>query len=426
MLDVKELRMTTVDKQRSRVIVTTDGEVDDRSSFVRFLLYVNEWDIEGLIYTNSKWHPHGEGTTWIEERLDAYEQVRDTLLVHDAGYPTAQQLRETVAVGDLHHQGTHGIGPDRDTAGSERIVASLLSDDPRPVWIQAWGGTNTIAQALYRIRESHPGALEQAVRKVRLYAIAVQEREEHDSGPWIRAHFPGVTFIRNASQFWRSIAYAKDRRNPLADHEMYTEEWLTKHVKTGHGPLGPLYEMSYQSEGDSPAFFHLMPVGLRGTENPFWGGWGGRFARRECNFWMDAEDDGDEIKPQWRWLEPLANDFVARMDWCVAGEFADANHPPVVRLGHEENLAAEAGTTITVSAEGTTDPDGDTLTYRWWQYTSAGEGSVRLAIADPSRPATTVHIPECSKGTAHLIVEVTDDGTPPLTRYRRAVIHIDE
>ena len=35
---------------RPRIIATTDGEIDDRCSMVRFLLYANEWDVEGIIH----------------------------------------------------------------------------------------------------------------------------------------------------------------------------------------------------------------------------------------------------------------------------------------------------------------------------------------------------------------------------------------
>ena len=34
---------------KPRIIVTSDGEIDDECSMVRFLLYANEWDIEGII-----------------------------------------------------------------------------------------------------------------------------------------------------------------------------------------------------------------------------------------------------------------------------------------------------------------------------------------------------------------------------------------
>ena len=41
---------------RPRVIVTTDGEIDDRCSMIRYLLYANEWATLGLIHSSSK-HP---------------------------------------------------------------------------------------------------------------------------------------------------------------------------------------------------------------------------------------------------------------------------------------------------------------------------------------------------------------------------------
>ena len=41
---------------KTRVIVTSDGEIDDECSMVRFLLYANEWDIEGIITSSSQYH----------------------------------------------------------------------------------------------------------------------------------------------------------------------------------------------------------------------------------------------------------------------------------------------------------------------------------------------------------------------------------
>src|SRR5438046_4271873 len=54
---------------KPRTIVTTDGEVDDQDSFIRLLLYSNEMNIEGLVYTSSQWHYRGDGkgTLFISE-----------------------------------------------------------------------------------------------------------------------------------------------------------------------------------------------------------------------------------------------------------------------------------------------------------------------------------------------------------------------
>ena len=38
---------------KPRIIVTSDGEIDDECSLVRFLLYTNEWDVEGIVATTS-------------------------------------------------------------------------------------------------------------------------------------------------------------------------------------------------------------------------------------------------------------------------------------------------------------------------------------------------------------------------------------
>ena len=70
--------------QRTRFIVTTDGEYDDQCSMVRFLLYANEFDIQGLIFSSSKHHWKGTqdtpgykwlGTEWLEQQLNAYADV---------------------------------------------------------------------------------------------------------------------------------------------------------------------------------------------------------------------------------------------------------------------------------------------------------------------------------------------------------------
>ena len=46
----------TVQPEKARVIVTTDGEADDRASMVRFLLSANEFDVEGIINSSSQFH----------------------------------------------------------------------------------------------------------------------------------------------------------------------------------------------------------------------------------------------------------------------------------------------------------------------------------------------------------------------------------
>ena len=55
---------------------------------------------------------------------------------------------------------------DSITPGSQHIVKVLLDEsDDHPIWIQAWGGTGTIARALKTIEEDHPEKMEQVANK---------------------------------------------------------------------------------------------------------------------------------------------------------------------------------------------------------------------------------------------------------------------
>jgi len=55
---------------RPRAIVTSDGEIDDECSMVRFLLYANEWDVEAIITSSSQYH-------WQGQQGDTYEGAID-------------------------------------------------------------------------------------------------------------------------------------------------------------------------------------------------------------------------------------------------------------------------------------------------------------------------------------------------------------
>lgn len=426
--------MLQTSQERPRIIVTTDGEIDDRCSFNRFLLYTCDFDIAGLIYVNSCWHKHGEGTTWMEEAIEKYAQVHENLLLHNPDYPSPHDLLSVIAIGDLENYAMEGLGEGKSTAGSNLIASALMDDDPRPLWIEAWGGTNTIAQALYDIRALHPEKLEWAIAKFRCHAISIQEEpESNDSVNWIVREFPDAVMLKNHF-FFISIGYAADRikgrpngKNPHGNADFFFEPWLNEHIKKGHGPLGASYPNTEVTEGDSPSYFHVIKTGLRSLENLSWGGWGGRFHNERGNFWWDenpaAWDDNDIAKSQWRWLPAVFADWKARMDWCVMN-YKEANHHPVVLLSHPEDLTVAPGATVNLNAEGTTDPDGDALSYHWWQYCEPGTYDGKVSIDNCNSAQACFVAPDAIGKTIHIILEVTDNGHAPLTRYRRVVVTV--
>ena len=172
-----------------RVIVTSDGEIDDECSLVRFLLYANEWDIEGIVTSSSQYHSRGHkwaGDDWAKPYMDAYEKVYPNLVKHDKRYPTPKYLRARTLLGNVKAEGEM----DEISPGSQLIVKVLLDEsDSRPVWLQAWGGPNTIARALKTIDlgtgrhvpELHPSALGQVrnpnrhLRSVHRHLLSLEE-----------------------------------------------------------------------------------------------------------------------------------------------------------------------------------------------------------------------------------------------------------
>ncbi|MBN2313615.1 MAG: DUF1593 domain-containing protein [Sedimentisphaerales bacterium] len=446
----------TTDKPR--VIATTDGEIDDQCSMVRFLLYANEWDIEGIITSSSQYHWRGHrwaGDDWIEPYLDAYEKVYPNLVKHDPEYPTPQYLRDRHVLGNVDAEGEM----DKVTPGSELIVQVLLDEtDDRPVWLQAWGGPNTIARALKTIEERHPEKVASVAKKIRLFLIWEQDDSYQK---YIRPHWERYNILSIISDQFDAIAYQWHEIIPEKENQYYRASWMKENILNNHGPLCSLYRAKengdFRSEGDSPSFMHCIGTGLRNMENPGWGGWGGRYVRVRNNTWLDpivgdrftypegrwyskvtlgrklraSKDPADKIvmqqyyRPMWRWSIAFQNDWAARADWCVKSP-SQANHPPKVALEHSADLAAAPGATLNLIAHAD-DPDGDALSYRWWQYQEAGTYKGKIAIKNATSKSASVTLPSDAKSsqTAHFICEVADDGSPPLTRYQRVVITIE-
>jgi len=414
---------------RTRVIATTDGEIDDRCSMIRFLLYASEWDIRGLIHSSSKYHWLGdaqharhnwEDVSWLDRQLDAYEQVYPSLRQHDPNYPSPDYLRSQVFVGNINHEGDM----DAPTPGSQRIVEVLLDPDPSPLWLQAWGGANTIARALKTIADDHPERVAEVTRKARLYLISEQDKTLRE---YILKAWPGLFVILDHG--FPAIAYDWRRLMSPEQQAYFDGAWMKANLLSGHGPLCAMYEAHadgrFRSEGDSPAFMHLIDVGLAAEQDPSWGGWGGRFVRKD-SLWVSAPERYESIL---RWAAAFQRDWAARADWCVKPPAA-ANHRPDVVLNGDASqaalvLAADPGASIRLSAAGTTDRDGHQVAFRWSTDEAASSYDDAVPIAGAELPEATVTVPADAAGrTFHILLEVTDDGDPILTSYRRVVVNV--
>ena len=441
--------------QKLRVLILTDieNEPDDAQSMVRFLTYCNQWDVEGLVATTSTHLKNRVAPERIERIVNAYGRVRNNLLQHEAGYPELKYLLSIIKKG-LPVYGMNGVGNGKDSEGSNWIISVVDKADSRPVWIPIWGGANCLAQALWKVKSTRSATeLEKFVAKLRVYTISDQD----DTGPWIRKNFPSLFYIvspgvheRGGYHYatWSGISGNRRYSYGGVDFNIVDNPWLDENVRKNHGPLGEEYpHTEFIMEGDTPTFLFLMNNGLSNPEHPNYGSWGGRyelytprtrkwFSQPETRpIWTDTEDEvqGNDSALYntnkatiWRWRQAYQNDFAARMDWTVKA-YKDANHPPIARLAHPNELTVKSGDTVLLSAEGSKDPDGDQLNYQWIYYREVGtfESGRPLQVENKNEKNAGITAPIVSRPeTIHIILAVTDNGTPALTRYQRLILRV--
>jgi hypothetical protein len=286
---------------------------------------------------------------------------------------------------------------------------------------------------------------------------------------------------------WTGIAGDEFYRNGAgADFTTVSEAWVDEHMRKV-GPLGAFYPRPCCIiEGDTPAFLSLMNNGLVSYMNPTFGGWGGRYVWRQPwlesrPYWTNSRGSRDTVVGTdgksytsdhatiWRWRQAFQHDFAARMDWTVK-DVAQANHNPDVIVNGVEGKApltfeATVGAPISLDASKSRDRDGNALRYAWFFYAEAGSGlpntgggrrgggqggaapggtpgrgtgratgipsappggrgvaASRVTVSNGASAVATV-MPN-APGVAHVILAVTDNGTPALTSYRRVILTI--
>ena len=476
-----------------RTVVTTDMEQDDYASLIRYLLYTNDLDTEGIIYTSSKFHWAGDGkgtefflpgreyttpqTSWRwtgtrtiqDEALKAYDEVYPNLRRHDPEYPSPAELRSKVKIGNIVFEGEM----DQDTVGSNLIKRLLLDNDPRTLYLQAWGGTNTIARALKSIEDQYGAHRGWPVLKAKISAKAVilaSGFQDQTYADYIAPNWPALR-VEQLSGGYAAWGYNCNRNNQgnirglPEDRQYFQGTWIQTNIQTG--PYGKLYrswldgqampgdqldifgipelapsgwckpleQYDFLSEGDNVAFNPLLTTGIQDPANPALGGWGGRAVQTSTSpdLWTmvpaDAEEDSTgAVTANYttlRWAAAAQNDFAARIQWTLTSRYSQGNHAPTVRVAAPATVTVKAGRSVRLLALGV-DPDWDRLAYSWYQYGEEGTYPGAVSISSASSPLAKVTVPaDAVKGqTISLIVQVIDNGDFPLTRYDRVTIRV--
>lgn len=423
-------------QEKPRLWVFTDigGDPDDQQSLVRLLIHAYHFDMEG--FGTSSRLEHGEDTRpdIIQEQLDGYADVYPNLLQHRQDYLHPDTLRNRVFAG----QGDRWkMGEGHDTEASNAFLSVLREPDPRPLWVIVWGGQRELAQALWKLKQTASEAeFNDLTGKLRVHSIGNQD-----------GHM--LWLLRNVPQMFHIISGFINMGYPTTDkvrltsayrgmymtgpQELLSADWIEENIRQGHGALGKCYPLKTDvgniKEGDTPSFLGMFQNGLNYPEHPEWGGWGGRFRPWVRGRFIDTPDyafgSWNERHTVARWRETVQRDFAAHMDWCVKS-FEEANHPPQSPLNEPVRMQVQPGQKVKVEAKAFSDPDGNTLTYRWWVYDEAGDYLGKVPVLKQKGLQATLQIPEDISGkTVHLILEATDSGSPKLTGYQRFMLKVE-
>lgn len=238
--------------------------------------------------------------------------------------------------------------------------------------------------------------------------------------------------------------------------------------------MPPQEKGSFLGEGDTPTFLNLLDNGLRAYENRYWSGWGGSSRSTSVPTLglgdarivpASADNPGvalglapagtavnrvpnraspvpaavagspgasilQQISPSnaaanARFFAAAQNDFAARLKWSVTPKFSDANHEPKVRIEGPLAVSAQPGSLVRLEGE-VSDPDGNVVSVLWWKDDVAGSFPGDIHFSDATALRTIFRVPnDVQPGqTIHIVLEATDNGTPPLTRYQRVIVRI--
>ena len=431
-------------------IAPADVEPDDMESLVHLMVYADMFEIEALI-TSVGWNcdPYpGEWSKYMYRVIDAYEKDLPNLMkrskqkgflsqkketgCQEIGYwPCADYLRSRAVMGSMYG-GIRSIGERNDSPGSELLIRLADEDDPRPIYVAAWGGANTLAQAIWRVKQTRSAdEVRKFVRKFRLFTITDQDMDyahrmdrARSSHMWLRQEFKDdLQFI------WDEGAWQEQC-------ELGKRHWTQhqQHIQT-KGALGKEYpNYKWGVEGDTPSFLYVMPNGLNDPEDPTQAGWAGYHERGMCpdsltTAWTSWQEPVRSISVGYKqrfYLDELG-DFMARMQWADEGK---GNHNPIVMVnGHKGPsplvIKAKAGETIRLDASKSTDPDKDVIQFQWWQQKEIGTAT--LTIDDAKKGVVHVRIPADAAGqTLHLICEVSDNSVNHLKTYQRIIIAVKQ
>lgn len=423
----------------------------------------SEYDNLGLgPQTSWRWAPDER---FIDDVVDAYAEAYPNLKVHHPDYPAPDYIKSVVRVGNIEFEGDYS----KDTPGSDLIKSVLLDDKPGPVFVQSWGGASTIAAALRSIEDQYKGTpqWDTIYQKVCHKIVLCMSGDQDGTYPnYIAKAWPDAG-VQNARGGTAPLSYMAFMSVKPEFKYYLSPEWMQENVRS-KGRLGELYRVwgdgkqmvkddkydyfgfkdvsieelekqgykiwmrplqpagSFLGEGDTFCYLQMIDNGLRAWQDQSWGGWSGRSREVKVDTTLTMEQQYAAMRavdPAMPYFFPEVMDgLAARLAWAVTARYEDANHYPVI----QGPLAIEAvpGEKVNIRAK-VSDPDGDELTVRWWQF-KVGTYEGEVAVDSPSAAETSFTVPADAVAgqTIHLMLEAQDNGKPTLKKYLRVVVTV--
>jgi len=476
-----------VDKStQERIIITTDLEVDDMNGLLMSLMYSDHYDLAGIVWTAGMFHFSGDGgehtlaeitpnyrcsathcehivdnageltyyrpadPSWLGRVMEYYEEDYKLLSKNNPNYPTPEYLRSITKVGNIQFEGDYRF----ETEGSKLIEKCIMDDDPRPLYIQHWGGINTTVRALYSIYEKYHGTadwdavLAKVVGKVRLGGSG-EDNCRKDSK--IDEMFPGLQdggygMGRGFFSYGTFFSASDSRMAAAPELQKYLHaDFILDAYKFNHGKV--LGEVWLMDEGR--AIFgepYCYNYGI--IDYIDWGaasdlGWGPEDVKSfpRANYkrydWMCCQFGCASyinigLRPDVRnqnnhYTSVMWEELAARADWAVF-EPEDCNHAPIV-TADVLDVTVKKGKSVVLNGTAI-DPDGDALNVKWYVPANActyQEGKAEgLAVSNATDSSAEFTVPKDAKSGDKFVVnmEVQDDAERPMTRFAQYVITV--
>lgn len=493
--------------EKVRTIITTDMEVDDMNSMIHLCLYLNEINLLGVVYTSSQFHFNGDGVHtlgevtphyrtsgpaglerprrsygpdpkakdlksfrpfpmgWIENLWKGpYAKAYPYLVQHDVSFPTPEYLMGITKYGNIDFEGDVRI----DTEGSNLIRSYLLDENMEPLYLQSWGGVNTIVRALISIyeefheSENWENIYHKIVSKARILGVSKQIGQDNSFlDAKIPEYYPDLICLSTEYLYGVYNASNASQKDVV---DLFKGKWMLENIHDHSSSLMDEYHLMgdgrriegeadvYQfgitstldfgfpgvpsfkfdaydfiGEGDSNTYIPLFNFGLRGLENYNYPTLLGRLFTDESL----KPDAGNPMSGEGILYNPFIKayqeDFAARAKWCCNG-YKEANHAPVVKL-EIKDIDAHAGQIVDLKAN-VTDPDGDDYITIWEHFDnfSSYQGNKTIRPFEPWKECTQMIVPEDAKpgGYISMILRAQDKAEKPMTSYGQVVIHIVE